>query len=247
VFEIGSRLREAREERGLTFADIERETRIRARWLAAFEGEHFDLLPERAYALGFLRTYARHLGLDEQRFVDELSSRLPHEEGLEVLLPPWPAPRRKRPRLWILASVGAAALAVIVIGQVGFGDSKRHTISPPAPAVHASHRPAVHGVTPPAVTPPVRQRTEARVTRLVLAATHGRCWMDARLGSRNGRELHMGTLELGQSLRLSGRRIWIRLGAPSALNAEVNGRRVQLPSMTPVNVVVTATGLRAVP
>ena len=93
----------------------------------------------------------------------------------------------------------------------------------------------------------MRQRTEARVTRLVLAATHGRCWMDARLGSRNGRELHMGTLELGQSLRLSGRRIWIRLGAPSALDAEVNGRRVQLPSMTPVNVVVTATGLLAVP
>src|SRR5207247_9646141 len=108
--------------RGLTFADIERETRIRARWLAAFEGEHFDLLPARAYALGFLRTYARYLGLDEQRFVDELSSRLPHEERLEVLLPPSPDRRRRRPRLWILPSVGAATLAVIVIGHVGFGD-----------------------------------------------------------------------------------------------------------------------------
>jgi len=71
--------------------------------------------------------------------------------------------------------------------------------------------------------------------------------MDARLGSQIGRELRMGTLEPGQSLRLSGRRIWIRLGAPSALEAKVNGRRVQLPPATPVNVVVTAAGLRAVP
>jgi hypothetical protein len=70
--------------------------------------------------------------------------------------------------------------------------------------------------------------------------------MDTRLGSQNGKELHIGTLELGQSLRLSGRRIWIRLGAPSALNAEMNGRRAQLPFMMPVNVVVTAAGVRAI-
>jgi cytoskeletal protein RodZ len=91
VFEIGSRLREAREQRGLTYADVEHETRIRSRWLAALEEEHFDLLPERPYALGFLRTYARYLDLEDQLFVDELSSRLPREEGLEVLLPPRPA------------------------------------------------------------------------------------------------------------------------------------------------------------
>ena len=57
----------------------------------------------------------------------------------------------------------------------------------------------------------------------------------------------MGTLELGQSLCLSGSRIWMRLGAPTALDAKLNGRRVQLPSVTPVNVVVTAAGVRPVP
>jgi len=50
VFEIGSRLREARERHGLELADVERETRIRARWLRALEEERFDLLPDRAAA-----------------------------------------------------------------------------------------------------------------------------------------------------------------------------------------------------
>jgi hypothetical protein len=78
-------------------------------------------------------------------------------------------------------------------------------------------------------------------------ATHGRCWLDARLGSGNGNELHQGTLELGQSLRLSGRRIWIRLGAPTALDATLNGKRVILPPQTPENVIVTPTEVQAVP
>jgi cytoskeleton protein RodZ len=248
VFEIGSRLREAREQRGLKFADVERETRIRTRWLAALEAEHFDLLPERAYALGFLRTYARYLGLDEQRFVDELASRLSPEEGTEVLLSVWPARRRKALRPWIVPLAGMAALALIVIEVIGFGGSTKHASSPPAPAVRTSHRhPAVHRTTPPAVTRPAPQRPQLRIARLLLVATRGRCWMDARLGSQNGKELHLGTLEPGQSLRLRGRRIWIRLVAPSALEANVNGQRVQLPSVTPVNVVVTAAGLRAVP
>jgi hypothetical protein len=206
------------------------------------------LLPERAYALGFLRTYARYLGLEEQRFVDELSSRLPPEEGPEILLPAFPARRRRRAQLSILTAAGVAALALIVIGVIGFGGSRKHAFSPPARAVHSSHRPpAVHRTTAPAGTSPAPQRTQSRLARLLLLASRGRCWMDARLGSQKGKELHMGTLELGQSLRLSGRRIWIRLGAPSALDAKLNGRRVQLPSTTPVNVVVTAAAVRAVP
>jgi len=248
VFEIGSRLREAREQRGLTYADVEHETRIRSRWLAALEEEHFDLLPERPYALGFLRTYARYLDLEDQLFVDELSSRLPREEGLEVLLPPRPARRRRVVRPWILFAAGILAIAVITIGLIGFGASKKHAASPPASAVQASQRPVAPPVTRPrAVTPPPRQRAQTQLASLVLTAAHGRCWLDARLGSEHGRELHLGTLELGQSLRLSGPRIWIRLGAPTALDAELSGERIQLPSVTPVNVVVTGTGVRAVP
>jgi cytoskeleton protein RodZ len=251
VFEIGSRLREAREQRDLELAEVERDTRIRAGLLRALEEERFDLIPGRVYAIGFLRTYARYLGLEEQQFVDELSSRLQPDGGLEVLLAAPPVRRRRPRRSWILAGVGLAAIALIVIGLVGLGvgTKKGHTPSSPAVAGRVSPRAAVRPVTRPReLTPPAAHIAKPRVVaRLLLAATHGRCWLDARRGSPNGTELHVGTLELGQSLRLSGKRIWIRLGAPRALDATLNGRRVPLPSVTPVNVVVTAGGVQEVP
>ena len=67
MFEIGTSLREARERQKLELSQVEGATRIRARYLQAFEDERFDILPGVAYAKGFLRTYADYLGLDAQQ------------------------------------------------------------------------------------------------------------------------------------------------------------------------------------
>ncbi len=91
MFEIGSSLRGARMRQGLELSEVERETRIRAKYLGALEDERFDVLPGDAYAKGFLRTYADYLGLDAQRFVDEYKTRFAPEEE-----PAAPAPIRIR-------------------------------------------------------------------------------------------------------------------------------------------------------
>jgi len=52
-------------------------------------------------------------------------------------------------------------------------------------------------------------------------------------------------LEEGQSLRFAGKRLWLRLGAPSNLEASVNGELASLPEDT-ANVVATAAGVRRV-
>jgi cytoskeleton protein RodZ len=69
VSNLGERLREEREARGLSLADVERETRIQRKFLVAIEDDRLDLLPGQAYARGFLRAYARYLDLPEQEFV----------------------------------------------------------------------------------------------------------------------------------------------------------------------------------
>lgn len=62
--ELGNRLRQQREARGLSLADAEAVTRIKSCYLEALEMEDWAALPGEVQARGFLRNYARYLGLD---------------------------------------------------------------------------------------------------------------------------------------------------------------------------------------
>jgi len=240
VFEIGSSLRAAREQRGLRLADIERATRIRSRYLQALEEERFDLIPGVVYARGFLRTYADHLGLDGERFVDELGSRLTPDEHDAPVPAPRPFQRRRFRLPMRRASIGIGVL-LLAGGLVWLldttGGPSRHTVREPPPTRPGPARVANR---------PAPQHRPPQDARLVLRATRGRCWLEAHAGSATGRVLYMNTLEQGQSLSLTQKRIWIRLGAPTALNAILNGRPISLPPGTPENVVVRPTGVHVV-
>lgn len=74
--ELGSWLVRAREARGLTLEDAERDTRISRRYLQALEAEQFDAIPAPVYARGFLRSYSQYLGLDPQ----EMLALFPRDE-----------------------------------------------------------------------------------------------------------------------------------------------------------------------
>lgn len=64
--ELGQILREARENKGLTLEEVQAETRIHARFLTALEKGDYAVLPTPVHVRGFLRNYARFLGLDPQ-------------------------------------------------------------------------------------------------------------------------------------------------------------------------------------
>src|SRR5690349_10667388 len=72
---VGATLREARERRGWNIPDIAQQLRIRAAVLEAMEAGRFEKLPNGAYALGFVRSYADFLGLDR----DEIARRVKAE------------------------------------------------------------------------------------------------------------------------------------------------------------------------
>jgi cytoskeletal protein RodZ len=72
----GTRLRRAREDAGLSLADIAARTRIPERHLTSIEQGDFAALPARTYAVGFSRTYARALGLDSEEIVAAVRSEL---------------------------------------------------------------------------------------------------------------------------------------------------------------------------
>jgi len=69
--EFGSKFRKARESRELSLDDVSNVTKISARMLQAIEEEDFNQLPGGVFNKGFIRAYAKHLGLNSEDAVNE--------------------------------------------------------------------------------------------------------------------------------------------------------------------------------
>jgi transcriptional regulator with XRE-family HTH domain len=71
----GRKLSEARRQRGWTLDEVADRIRVRREFLEALEDMNVKLLPGKAYALAFLRSYARELGIDEKAIVDQFQTK----------------------------------------------------------------------------------------------------------------------------------------------------------------------------
>jgi cytoskeletal protein RodZ len=82
---FGESLRREREVRGVSLQEIAAATKIGTRMLQAIEEDRLDQLPQGLFVRGFVREYARFLGLDEQKILTELSFHTaPLPEALPV-------------------------------------------------------------------------------------------------------------------------------------------------------------------
>jgi cytoskeletal protein RodZ len=107
-------LRDARVTAGLSVVDVERDTRINRTYIEAIESGRFTDLPAPVYARGFVRSYARYLGLDPEAAVAAMPQDLPAPVGLE------PMPGLRRTAAPVLPAVnvpvaGAIAVAVALV------------------------------------------------------------------------------------------------------------------------------------
>ena len=93
---LGQYLRREREARSVSLEEISRGTRISRPYLEALERDDFHFFSKREYTLGFLRGYARHLGLDPDeilkryRFQLELTGRKESFEQIPLFSSPFP-------------------------------------------------------------------------------------------------------------------------------------------------------------
>lgn len=78
--QLGALLREERERRGLTLDAVADQTKITRTCLAAIEEGNEDCLPHPVYAKGFIKNYAKLLGLDNKDFLDSLTEVYQTEE-----------------------------------------------------------------------------------------------------------------------------------------------------------------------
>jgi cytoskeleton protein RodZ len=81
VGSFGDKLKRERELRGVTLEEIAKATKIGNRALKALEDEHFDQLPGGIFNKGFVRAYAKFLGLDEEQMVADFMAAQGESQG----------------------------------------------------------------------------------------------------------------------------------------------------------------------
>ena len=86
--DAGVVLRRAREAGGYTLRDIAVATRISERFLAAIEASEFASFRAPLYAIGFAKTFARHVGVSERWVADAVRERIAGELPLPPVDPP---------------------------------------------------------------------------------------------------------------------------------------------------------------
>ncbi len=69
-FDLADILRSTREARGWSVEQVEELTRVRRSYIEALETAAYDVLPPRAFAIGYVKAYAKALGLDEETLAD---------------------------------------------------------------------------------------------------------------------------------------------------------------------------------
>ena len=159
---VGARLRAAREAAGLSVADLSTRTRITTRHIESLEAGDYAALSGRPYALGFARSYARAVGLDDKTILADLRAELDRQEPAA---PPReihqfevgdPAKTPSRLLSWL---AGVLVLIVIALGLVFWrssywpaaelpplvGPSPEASAVAPAPTAPAAPAPAASG------------------------------------------------------------------------------------------------------
>jgi cytoskeleton protein RodZ len=104
---VGALLHASRLRIGEELREVADVLRIRYRYLEDIEASRFDALPGATYAIGFIRTYADHLGLDGEEVVRRFKEEIATSSGEENF--EFPAP---------IGEAGIPAGAVIFVGLV---------------------------------------------------------------------------------------------------------------------------------
>lgn len=78
---LGEKLRQAREERGFTLSEVAEQTRISSLYLESIENDDYRILPGGIFNKGFVKSYAKFVGLNEQEALLDYSQLLAESEG----------------------------------------------------------------------------------------------------------------------------------------------------------------------
>ena len=120
VHKLGEVLRAAREAKGVDLTRVERETKIRERYLSALERGEYRELPGAVYTKGFLRNYGTYLGLDPEYLIDLYRIETSDTRSERSTPAPPPRPIGVRRTRGFVVTPGAVVAAILTLAVGGF-------------------------------------------------------------------------------------------------------------------------------
>lgn len=256
---IGETLRAARREQGRSLADAAAETRVRETYLAALEQEDFTSIGGDVYAKGFLRSYAKALGLDPEPLLEAYRQEFgPGDTGVPVTSQPVePVRSTRQPGMVVIVAAGGVVLLVLaVIGLLSDSNGPEEEASAPGPS------PVETPEEPDPDTPPedeedpgsadeedggdttdegAEDAEDVEGLEVVVSVVDAASWLRVQV---DGTTVIEGTRSEGFSEQFDGEEeIVVRVGDASAVTVEANGMdQGQLGTSGQVVVVTCAEG-----
>jgi len=147
---FGERMQREREMRGITLEEMSESTKISSRSLRALEEEKFDKLPGGIFNKGFVRAYARHLGIDEDQAVADFIAASGGEKDQPLPDPPEPRAVTLGQRAEGHANWRAFALLVLLLATAVVAAWKLGPVAVQKAATALTARLSAQPATPPA-------------------------------------------------------------------------------------------------
>ena len=236
---VGQRLREAREARGLSLEEVAAQTRIPIRHLRSIEDGKYEELPALTYTVGFGRNYANAVGLDGAEIGRELRDQLGGAQrassiSTEYYAPPDPARVPSRPLAWIAGVLALVLIAGYLIWRSQLGSEDE-----------AAEAPAVQQQVPqPQQQQPAapQQQPGSLAGQPVSLTATGQVWL--RVYEEGGASIVERTLQAGETYQVpaTATRPMLRVGAPEALRVTVG--QTAIPQLGPSGQPVGGVSLR---
>lgn len=234
---LGNVLKTARLEKGLTLAEVEKETNIRRDFIEAMEAEDWACFSEYVYLKSFLRTYCRYLGLANREslyfLIDELKPKpIPPKVPEEINL--ITAPCRQTKIIFII-------LALVILGTTSY--FYKQYLDPvlslgKAPLENEyllPGQPETIGEVEPEVSRPVEEIT---MFRLDLKCLDDQCWVEVK--NSEGEFLYRALMAKGDEIGFANlQKVTLKLGNAGQMLVLLNGQ--PLATLGEIGAVVTRT------
>ncbi|HEV2261177.1 MAG TPA: RodZ domain-containing protein [Candidatus Rubrimentiphilum sp.] len=209
---LGERFRVAREQRGLTLSEVGEQLRIRSVYLAAIEEENWKAIGASVYIRGFLRTYARFLGLDPEEAVAEFNAATnPAPVAADTAISSAPRQRSLAPFIWIAAVVATGLIGFVIYLYV----------TPPKAAVTAAQQSTAP--VSPSASPVQTARPQPLLTRTLALHVTSASWLRVTIDGNVSME---GTFRPGTSRTFHGKSAVVRAGNAAGVELTVDGKPV---------------------